>query len=56
MNYDDYLAEIAYRTHERMGINCGSDKPTTNQLKQINQEVRNDMKRMEFNDVMEGWE
>lgn len=51
----DHNEENSYRTQERLGINCGSLKPTKEQLDRVNREVESEMNRLELIEVVEGW-
>lgn len=47
--------ERACRTTEHLAISCGSNKPTKEQSDRVNREVGEEMKRLELNEVVEGW-
>lgn len=51
MNVSDYNAEWTYRIQERLGITCGTRKPTESELAQVKREVAADMDRLEQQEI-----
>lgn len=47
MTTEDYRKEYAYRLDERLGMICGSNKPTERDLEQARREVAEDMDELE---------
>lgn len=47
MNVSDYNLEWSYRIQERLGITCGTRKPTEAELAQVKREVAADMDKLE---------
>jgi len=47
--------EIEYRITERLAISCGDKVPTKSERIKAEKETENDMKKLEFDKVIEGW-
>lgn len=47
MTRNDYNAEWTYRIQERLGITCGTRKPSEAEVAQVKREVSQDMDKLE---------